>query len=65
MVSAHYLVRNSHLLLVSDFLLSPPSYNYDNTCYTQILEWICLILLTFSTILRQAHPFTDEKGQRG
>lgn len=65
MVSAHYLVKSSHLLLVSDFLLSPPSHNYDNTCYSQILEWICFILLTFSTILRQMHPFTDEKGQRG
>lgn len=62
MVSSHYLAKNSHLLLVLDFLLSPPSHNYDSTYYVQTLECICLILLTVSTVLKWAHPLTDEKS---
>lgn len=62
MVSSHYRANYSHLLLVLDFLLSPPSHNYDSTYYVQTLECICLILLTVSTVLKWAHPLTDEKS---
>lgn len=64
MVSSHYLTKNSHLLLVLDCLLSHnflPSHSYDNA-YSGKLQCMYLILLPFRTILRWAHPFTDENS---